>query len=74
MTLTDNDAVLRKLEELEAQEMIKTIDEAGGELYGCQLAMEMMKLEKNDLLPEVRDVIAAGDFFEMAEGAQIVFV
>jgi peroxiredoxin family protein len=66
-----------KMEELglpTVREMIKTLDEAGAELYGCQLAMDMMKLDKKALLPEVRDVITAGDFYEKSEGAQIIFV
>ena len=55
------------------REMIQTLDEAGANLYGCQLAMEMMKLDKSALLPQVKDVITAGDFYELADGAQIIF-
>jgi len=55
------------------REMIQTLDEAGAELYGCQLAMEMMKIDKKELLPQVKEVITAGDFYEKAEGAQIIF-
>ncbi|MEQ9501833.1 MAG: DsrE/DsrF/DrsH-like family protein [Deltaproteobacteria bacterium] len=65
-----------KMDELDLpspREMIQMLDEAGAEIYGCQLAMEMMKLENADLLPQVRDVITAGDFYEMADGAQIIF-
>ncbi len=69
--------MMKKMEELDlpkVREMITTLDEAGAELYGCQLAMDMMKIEREALLPEVRDVITAGDFYDMSEGAQIVFV
>lgn len=55
------------------REMIAILEEAGAELYGCELAMEMMKRERGDLLPQVRDVITAGDFYGLAEGAQIIF-
>lgn len=55
------------------REMVAILDEAGAELYACQLAMEMMMVKKSDLLPQVKDVITAGDFYEMAEGAQIIF-
>ena len=55
------------------REMIQILNEAGVELYGCQLAMEMMKIDKSDLLPEVKDVITAGDFYDMTAGAQIIF-
>jgi len=56
-----------------AREMIEILADAGADLYGCQLAMDMMKLEKKDLLPQVKDVITAGDFYELSEGAQIIF-
>lgn len=67
----------KKMEDLGmpgAREMVKTLDDAGAELYGCQLAMEMMQLKKEDLLPEVKEVITAGDFYDMSEGAQVIFV
>jgi peroxiredoxin family protein len=65
-----------KMEELDlpdAREMIEILDEAGAEMYGCQLAMEMFGRENSDLLPQVKDVITAGDFYDMSEGAQIIF-
>lgn len=61
------------LDLLSVREMIEMLDEAGAELYGCHLALEMFELEKSDLLPQVRDVITAGDFYAMSEGAQIIF-
>lgn len=67
----------RKIKQLDIpdiREMIETLDAAGAELYGCQMAMEMMGLEKDDLVPEVKEVITAMDFFEKAEGAQTIFV
>ena len=56
-----------------AREMLQILDESGAERYACELAMEMMKLQKKDLLPQVKDVITAGDFYELADGAQIIF-
>lgn len=56
-----------------AREMLQILDESGAELYACELAMKMFKRTKEDLLPEVKDVITAGDFYDLAEGAQIIF-
>ena len=64
---------MRKLDIPPAREMLQILHEAGCELYGCQLAMEMMGLEKKDLVPQVKDVITAGDFYDLSEGAQIIF-
>ncbi len=55
------------------REMLQMLDEAGAELYGCELAMNMFKRTKEELVPQVKDVITAGDFYDLAEGAQIIF-
>jgi len=55
------------------REMLKILDESGAELYACELAMKMFKRTKQDLLPEVKDVLTAGDFFDLSQDAQIIF-
>jgi peroxiredoxin family protein len=56
-----------------AREMLKILDESGAQLYACELAMRMFKRTREDLVPEVKEVITAGDFYDLSEGAQIVF-
>lgn len=55
------------------REMLQILDESGAELYACELAMKMFKRTKEELLPQVKEVITAGDFYDLAEGAQIIF-
>jgi peroxiredoxin family protein len=55
------------------REMLQILDEAGAELYGCELAMQMFKRTREQLVPQVRDVITAGDFYDLSVGAQIIF-
>jgi peroxiredoxin family protein len=55
------------------REMLNILEESGAELYACELAMKMFKRSKDDLLPHVKDVITAGDFYDLAVGAQIIF-
>ena len=50
------------------------IHDAGGKMYGCRMAMDMMKLEKEDLCEQVDEVIGAMQFMEMSDGAQIIFI
>lgn len=57
----------------DVREMLEMLDDSGAEIYACELAMTMFKRTKDDLLPQVRDVITAGDFYAMSEGAQIIF-
>jgi len=55
------------------REMLSILEESGAELYACELAMKMFKRTRDDLIPQVKDVITAGDFYDLAEGAQIIF-
>lgn len=67
----------KKMAELDLpgpHEMIEMLAESGCEMYGCELAMKMFGRTKDDLLPEIKEVITATDFFEMTHGADIVFV
>ena len=66
----------KSMEELSlpsAREMIEILADSGAELYACELAMQMFKRKPEDLLPQVKEVITAGDFFDLADGAQIIF-
>lgn len=63
-----------RLEIPHVKEMLEMLADSGVELYGCRLAMDMFKLKKEDLIPQVKDVISAMDFIDKAEGAQVIFV
>ncbi len=67
----------REMEKLDfppVDEFIEMIHDAGGELYACQMAMDMFKLEKENLCEEVDNVIGAMEFMERSEDAQIIFI
>ncbi len=67
----------KKIDELEippVRELLEILDDAGAEIYGCKMAMDMMDIKKEDLVPQVKDVITAMDFFEKADGAQTIFI
>ena len=66
----------RKMEELDiptVPEFLEMISDAGGHLYGCKLAMEMLNLEKDDLDDHVEKVLTVGEFYDLSAGAQIIF-
>ena len=54
-------------------EFIEFIADTGAGIYACQLAMDMFKLSKDDLVEQVEDVITVGEFYEKAAGGQIIF-
>ena len=67
----------KKIEELDIPdipELLEILDDAGAEMYSCQLAMEMFDLEQEDLVPQVKESLTAMDFWEKADGAQVVFI
>ena len=64
---------MSELELPSVREMLKILVDSGAELYGCELAMKMFKRTKDELAPQVKDVITAGDFFDLSAGAQIIF-
>ena len=66
-----------KMAELEVpcvREYLQMLVDAGAKLYGCKMSVDMMGLKKEDFIDGVIDVVTAGDFMDMTEGAQIVFI
>jgi peroxiredoxin family protein len=45
----------------------------GGGALRVRARDEDVQAQQEDLLPQVKDVITAGDFYDLAEGAQIIF-
>jgi peroxiredoxin family protein len=56
------------------REFLKILDDSGAELYACQLAMQVFKRTREQLVPQVKGVISAMDFYDKSQGAQILFI
>jgi len=65
---------MAKLDIPPVREMIEILHDAGAQLYGCKMAMDMFKRTRADLVDQVDDVITAMDFFDKAAGAQVIFI
>jgi peroxiredoxin family protein len=65
---------MEKLDVPPLGEFMEMLHDAGAKFFACQMSFDMMKLKREDLVPEVDDVVTAMDFLEWAEGAQIIFV
>jgi peroxiredoxin family protein len=65
---------IEKLDFPPIDEFLEMIHDAGGKLYGCRMAMDMMHLHREDLCEAVDEVIGAMQFIEMSEGAQLIFI
>jgi peroxiredoxin family protein len=58
----------------EVPEFLEMLVEMGANLWACKMSVDMMKLAEDDLYEGVQGVINVGEFIELSEGAQIVFV
>jgi peroxiredoxin family protein len=67
----------KKIAEVEAPpvgEYLQMLVDAGAKLYGCKMTVDMMGLDMDEFVDGVEAVVTAGDFMDMTEGAQIVFI
>ena len=65
-----------KMEQLDIPsipEFIEMIADTGAGLYACKASVDLFRLEKNDLIPQVQDIITVGEFYEKAAGGEIIF-
>ena len=56
------------------REYLQMLIDAGAKLYACKMSVDMMGLKKEDFIDGVLDIVTAGDFMDMTEGAQIIFI
>ncbi len=59
----------KKMDEMKMptiSEMIKTAKEAGVKFHACSPSMQIMGLSKDDLIPEVDDIIGATTYLDLA--------
>ncbi len=65
---------MKKLGVPTVREYLEMLVDAGADLYACKLSVDMFDLKKEDFIDGVKDIVTAGDFMDMTEGAQIVFI
>lgn len=54
-------------------EFIEMIADSGCGLYACKASVDLFKLAKEDLIPQVTGIATVGEFYQMAGGGQIIF-
>ena len=64
---------MEKLDIPPIPEFLEMIADSGAGLYGCKVSVDMFRLAKEDLIPQVRDIITVGEFYAVSAGAQIIF-
>ena len=70
--------MMKRMAELDipnVPEFLDIIKAAGGKIYACKLAVEMFKLETQDLYDDLDGVLTVGQFYERyTPGSQIIFI
>lgn len=56
------------------REYLQMLVDAGANLYACKMSVDMMDLQMDDFVEGVQSIVTAGDFMDMTDGAQIVFI
>jgi peroxiredoxin family protein len=56
------------------REYLQMLVDAGAKLYACKMSVDMMELKMDDFVDGVIDIVTAGDFMDMTEGAEIIFI
>ncbi len=67
----------KKMEEIEVppvREMLEMLHDAGAKLYACKMTVDMMNLSEEDFIEDLDGIVTAGEFIDMTEGAQVVFI
>jgi peroxiredoxin family protein len=54
-------------------EFIELVHDSGVRLYACKATVDMFGLTMDDFVPQVEDIISVGEFYEKADGGQIIF-
>ena len=54
-------------------EFLEMIADTGAGLYACKASVDMFDLTKDDFIPQIKDIITVGEFYEEAAGGQIIF-
>jgi peroxiredoxin family protein len=55
-------------------EYLQMLVDGGAKLYACKMSVDMFGLKKEDFVEGVQGIVTAGDFMDMTEGAQIIFI
>jgi peroxiredoxin family protein len=77
MTAFATSLMRKKMKDLEVppvREYMQMLVDAGANLYGCKMSVDMMGLSMDDFIPGVKAVVTAGDFMDLTEGSQIIFI
>jgi peroxiredoxin family protein len=66
----------RQMEKLDIPpipEFVELVADSGAGLYACRASVDMFDLTMEDFVPQVRDILSVGEFYELSAGGEIIF-
>ena len=54
-------------------EFLEMISDTGAGMFACKASVDMFDLTQDDFIPQVKDIITVGEFYEVAAGGHIIF-
>jgi peroxiredoxin family protein len=67
------DRKMAKLDIPPIPEFVEMIADTGAGLYACKASVDLFGLERDDFIPQVKDIITVGEFYGLAAGGEIIF-
>jgi len=66
--------LMRKNNVATLEELVDAAKVLGINFYACEMAMQILGIGKQDLIPEVKDVLGVASFLRLANGGQTLFI
>jgi peroxiredoxin family protein len=66
--------LMRKNNVATLEELVDAAKTLGINFYACEMAMHILGLEKDDFIPEVKDVLGVATFLKLADDGQTLFI
>lgn len=66
--------LMRKNNVATLEELVEAAKLLGVNLYACEMAMHVLGLNREDFIPEVKDVLGVATFLKLADGGQTLFI
>jgi len=66
--------LMRKRNVATLKDLIEASKMLGVNLYACEMSMVILGLKKEDLIPEIREVLGVAKFLEYSEGGDRIFI
>ena len=54
-------------------EFVEMIADTGCGMYACKASVDLFKMDKDDFIDQVEDIITVGEFYSLAAGGEIIF-